>query len=85
MTVLNWQEYLRISKSEKDWNFPKIHTQVHLFDDIVNKGVSVNFNTKFNGNMHGYVKNIFYDLTNYKDVDAIVRVACSARCDPIYK
>jgi len=39
--------------SEKEWDFPKLHTHQHLFDDIENKGVTCNFNTKPDKNLHG--------------------------------
>jgi hypothetical protein len=47
--------------------------QVHLFADVENKGATVNFNTKFNENMHGDSKDIYHEETNYRDVDKIVR------------
>ncbi|TEB21519.1 hypothetical protein FA13DRAFT_1580538, partial [Coprinellus micaceus] len=64
-----YQEYIRLSTSTKDWNFPKIHTHAHLFDDIENKGVTLNFNTKFNKNLHGDSKDIYHDLSNFKHID----------------
>jgi len=29
----------------KNWDFPKIHSQQHLFDDIIAKGATCNFNS----------------------------------------
>ncbi|KAG1896982.1 uncharacterized protein F5891DRAFT_1130066 [Suillus fuscotomentosus] len=43
-------------KSDKDWNFPKLHMLMHLFDDIEAKGASRNYNTKPNEQMHGLLK-----------------------------
>ncbi|KAL4066581.1 hypothetical protein J3A83DRAFT_4080094, partial [Scleroderma citrinum] len=42
--------------SEKNWNFPKNHLGIHVFDDIEAKGVTCNFNTKPNEKMHGPIK-----------------------------
>ncbi|KAJ2934378.1 hypothetical protein H1R20_g2721, partial [Candolleomyces eurysporus] len=58
-------------KPTKDWNFPKIHTQIHMFSDIMNKGVTINFNTKYNENMHGDAKDSYY-MSNLRDVAEII-------------
>ncbi|KAF9455170.1 hypothetical protein BDZ94DRAFT_1146294, partial [Collybia nuda] len=42
--------------SDKSWNFPKNHTHGHLFKDIEEKGVTQNYNTKFNEKAHGPLK-----------------------------
>ncbi|KAH9892021.1 hypothetical protein C8Q73DRAFT_650423, partial [Cubamyces lactineus] len=55
---------------DKNWNFPKAHTHQHLLDDIVEKGVSKNFNTKPFEKMHGVIKGIYQDQTNFKNVEA---------------
>ncbi|KIJ07739.1 hypothetical protein PAXINDRAFT_25069, partial [Paxillus involutus ATCC 200175] len=52
----------------KNWNFPKMHTNSHVFDDIVSKGVTRNYNTKPNEGMHRPLKNIYRDRTNFKNV-----------------
>ncbi|KIJ58540.1 hypothetical protein HYDPIDRAFT_184182 [Hydnomerulius pinastri MD-312] len=39
-----------------NWNFPKMHTNSHVFDDIVLKGVTRNYNTKPNESMHRPLK-----------------------------
>ena len=36
----------------KSWDFPKIHSQQHLFNDIVAKGVTHNYNTKTNESLN---------------------------------
>ena len=51
---LHLQEYLALeesdvdSKETKNWDFPKMHLQLHLFDDIIAKGITRNYNTKTN-------------------------------------
>ncbi|KAH9901641.1 hypothetical protein C8Q73DRAFT_636091 [Cubamyces lactineus] len=55
---------------DKNWNFPKGHTHQHLVYDIVEKGVSKNFNTKPFEKMHGVIKGIYQDQTNFKNVEA---------------
>ncbi|KAG2082176.1 uncharacterized protein F5147DRAFT_660561, partial [Suillus discolor] len=52
----------------KDWNFPKKHTSSHLFDDILAKGTTQNYNTKLNEKMHGPVRDIYRNQTNFKDI-----------------
>ncbi|KIN98821.1 hypothetical protein M404DRAFT_966485 [Pisolithus tinctorius Marx 270] len=52
----------------KNWNFPKNHTCMHMFDDIEAKGVTHNFNTKPNEKMHGPLKEAYQKQTNFKDV-----------------
>ncbi|KAF9235747.1 hypothetical protein BU15DRAFT_77676 [Melanogaster broomeanus] len=59
----------------KNWNFPKMHTNSHVFDDIVSKGVTRNYNTKPNEGMHRPLKNIYRDRTNFKNVaEQILRI-----------
>ncbi|KAJ7099596.1 hypothetical protein B0H15DRAFT_1002950 [Mycena belliarum] len=53
---------------KKNWNFPKIHSHQHVFDDIRNKGASRNFGTKISESMHGPIRNIYHRLTNFKNV-----------------
>ncbi|KAI0324005.1 hypothetical protein GY45DRAFT_1314512 [Cubamyces sp. BRFM 1775] len=54
---------------EKNWNFPKGHTQQHVLDDIGAKGVTKNFNGKLFEKLHGPVKEIYDRQTNFKNVD----------------
>ncbi|KAI0055128.1 hypothetical protein BV25DRAFT_1816053 [Artomyces pyxidatus] len=61
-----WANTLETSK--KNWAFPKMHTHVHLFDDIEAKGVSRNFNTKPNEKLHRPLKQSYQLRTNFKDV-----------------
>ena len=51
----------------KSWDFPKIHSQQHLFDDIVAKGATRNFNTKPNESLNRPLKKK-YLRSNFKDV-----------------
>ncbi|KAH9858046.1 hypothetical protein C2E23DRAFT_719166 [Lenzites betulinus] len=59
------------SESEEDsknWNFPKVHSHLHAFDDIEAKGVSRNYNTKPNEKLHGPLKQTYRLRTNKRDV-----------------
>ncbi|KAG2046461.1 hypothetical protein BDR06DRAFT_992159 [Suillus hirtellus] len=51
-----------------DWDFPKYHLGVHLFDDIKAKGVTQNFNTKPNEKAHRPLKKSYQLQTNFKQV-----------------
>ena len=52
----------------KSWNFPKMHTHQHAFDDIEAKGATRNYNTKPNESLHGPLKTSYKLRTNFKDV-----------------
>ena len=71
---LNFQEYMALEESSSDgedtknWNFPKMHSQLHIFDDIVAKGATRNYNTKTNESRHRPIKRTYVLLTNFKDV-----------------
>lgn len=66
---------LEVSKNKnlelplKNWNFPKIHSQLHLFDDIIAKGVTRNYNSKTNESFHGPFRWNYVTGTNFRDVD----------------
>ncbi|KAK0492034.1 hypothetical protein EDD18DRAFT_1080209 [Armillaria luteobubalina] len=55
-------------KNVTSWSIPKVHTQQHLFDDIIAKGVTKNYNTKVNECMHGPLKEAYQTRTNFKNV-----------------
>ncbi|KAF9024771.1 hypothetical protein BDP27DRAFT_1248625 [Rhodocollybia butyracea] len=60
---------------EKSWNFIKLHYHVHLYDDIQSKGVLRGFSTKPNEKVHGPLRKIYHDRTNFKNVaEQIVRI-----------
>ncbi|KAL4266406.1 hypothetical protein AB1N83_001284 [Pleurotus pulmonarius] len=65
------QEYIEKSNNEdllgKNWNFPKNHLYMHLFDDIVAKGVTRNYSTKPNEQMHGPLRRT-YQRTNFRNI-----------------
>ena len=44
----------------------------HLFDDIINKGATRNYNTQPNEQMHGSLKDSYDLRTNFKNVAAQV-------------
>ncbi|KAL4061680.1 hypothetical protein V8B97DRAFT_2066336 [Scleroderma yunnanense] len=54
--------------SEKNWNFPKNHLGIHVFNNIEAKGVTCNFNTKPNEKMHGPIKEAYQRQTNFKNI-----------------
>ncbi|KAG6913834.1 hypothetical protein DXG01_004025 [Tephrocybe rancida] len=54
-------------KAIKSWNFIKLHLRKHLFDDIMNKGVSCNYSTKPNEKMHGPIKKSYLCRSNFKN------------------
>ncbi|KAG1733329.1 uncharacterized protein EDB91DRAFT_1251331 [Suillus paluster] len=64
------EEYILNSQpvTGKDWNFPKKHASLHLFDHILAKGATQNYNTKPNEKMHGPVRDIYHNRTNFKDI-----------------
>ncbi|KAG2363654.1 hypothetical protein BDR07DRAFT_1450592 [Suillus spraguei] len=53
---------------DKGWNFPKLHMDAHLFDDIEAKGATRNYNTKPNEKMHGSLKDSYLLRTNFRNV-----------------
>ncbi|KZP29511.1 hypothetical protein FIBSPDRAFT_727366 [Athelia psychrophila] len=54
---------------DKNWGaIIKLHLWVHIFDDIKDKGVSRNSNTKPNEKLHGPLKKHYLRRTNFKDV-----------------
>ncbi|KAK0505522.1 hypothetical protein EDD18DRAFT_1098869 [Armillaria luteobubalina] len=55
-------------KNLTSWSIPKVHTQQHLFDDIIAKGATKNYNTKVNESMHGPLKKTYQTQTNFKNV-----------------
>jgi len=67
------QEYVTISEGSKSWNFPKMHTHRHLFDDIEAKGVTRNYNTKPSESLHKPLKQSYKLRTNFKDIAPQVR------------
>jgi hypothetical protein len=56
------------TQSGKDWNFPKMHSHKHTFNDIEAKGVTRNYNTKPNEKLHEPLKDSYKLRTNFKDV-----------------
>ncbi|KAG2116966.1 hypothetical protein DEU56DRAFT_874124 [Suillus clintonianus] len=52
----------------KNWNFPKKHLISHIFNDILAKGVTRNYNTKPNEKMHSALRKIYLQRTNFKNV-----------------
>ncbi|KAI9432908.1 hypothetical protein H4582DRAFT_1820331 [Lactarius indigo] len=63
-----WKLLLCLKTTAKNWNFPKMHALVHGFDDIKAKGASRNYNTKSNEKMHGFLRKLYLNRTNFKRV-----------------
>ncbi|KAI0754076.1 hypothetical protein C8Q80DRAFT_1296322 [Daedaleopsis nitida] len=61
------EEYKLVHK--KNWDFPKAHSHQHEPDDIENKGVTRNFNTKPSEHSHHALKTIYQTRTNFKHVE----------------
>lgn len=51
-----------------------MHSHQHAPDDIWQKGVTLNFNTKPSEKMHGIIKEIYTDRTNFKQVESQVHM-----------
>ncbi|KAI9442404.1 hypothetical protein H4582DRAFT_2202107, partial [Lactarius indigo] len=62
------EEDLQSKTTAKSWNFPKMHALVHSFNDIEVKGTSRNYNTKPNEKMHGFLRKLYLNRTNFKCV-----------------
>ncbi|KAF9039133.1 hypothetical protein BJ165DRAFT_1531244 [Panaeolus papilionaceus] len=60
-------KYIKIT-SEKDWNFPKNHIHLHMVRDIQQKGVTKNYNTKYNEAMHGRLKESYQFRGHFREV-----------------
>ncbi|KAG2123611.1 hypothetical protein DEU56DRAFT_690592, partial [Suillus clintonianus] len=52
----------------QNWNFPKIHSGKHIFDDIMAKGAARNFSTRPNEKQHGPIKKWYLRQTNRKNI-----------------
>ncbi|KAF9489942.1 hypothetical protein BDN71DRAFT_1525498 [Pleurotus eryngii] len=61
------QEYIEEALLAKNWNFLKNHLYMHLFDDIITKGVTWNYSTKPNEQMHGPLRRT-YQCTNCRNI-----------------
>ncbi|KAG1797456.1 uncharacterized protein HD556DRAFT_1233350 [Suillus plorans] len=68
--VLEFQKRLEETDPDtiKNWNFPKIHSGKHIFDDIMVKGAARNFSTRPNEKQHGPIKRWYLRQTNRKDI-----------------
>ncbi|EGO19792.1 hypothetical protein SERLADRAFT_442622 [Serpula lacrymans var. lacrymans S7.9] len=64
------QEYLKAADGlrDKSWNFLKMHMNKHAFEDIKAKGITQNYNTKPNEQLHGLLKDSYQFRTNFKHV-----------------
>ncbi|KAH7927024.1 hypothetical protein BV22DRAFT_1153995 [Leucogyrophana mollusca] len=60
--------FSELMEGAKLWNFIKKHSNSHLFDDIIFKGVTRNYTTKMNEKMHGPLKDSYLLRTNFKNV-----------------
>jgi hypothetical protein len=53
---------------------------MHLFDNILAKGVTWNYNTKVNEKMHGPLRAIYLQQMNFRDVAPQVCTTMSLLC-----
>ena len=65
---IHWVQDYEPMNPDKSWNFPKAHTHSHVFDDIKNKGVTRNYNTKPDEKAHRSLKAFYLFHTNFKDI-----------------
>ncbi|TFK59648.1 hypothetical protein BDN72DRAFT_890374 [Pluteus cervinus] len=49
-------------------HYPKAHMHAHLFDDIIDKGVALNYTTMVNERLHHNLKEYYHDRTNFRNV-----------------
>ncbi|KAF8148377.1 hypothetical protein BJ912DRAFT_1125700, partial [Pholiota molesta] len=54
---------------KKNWNIPKMHGHSHGFDDILDKGIMLNYDSILNEALHGSLKDSYLLRTNFKRVD----------------
>ncbi|KAF9538336.1 hypothetical protein CPC08DRAFT_794394, partial [Agrocybe pediades] len=66
------KDYMKL-RPLKQWTFPKAHTHQHMISDIVNKGVTRNYNTKPNEKLNGHLKKFYQNHTNFKNVASQAR------------
>ena len=71
LTDQNIQKFKKKStfEAEKNWDIPKMHLHGHVIKDTLEKGVTCNYNTKINENLHGSIKDIYEQIGNGKNVD----------------
>jgi hypothetical protein len=65
------KEFINTSSDEEqftNFDFPKLHAQLHSFKDILAKGVLRNFTTRLFERLHGILKVWYQNRTNFKDV-----------------
>lgn len=60
--------------TKSSWNFPKDHSHRHAAKDIRAKGITHNYNTKPNEKMHGVLKKIYLNQTNFKNIEGQVSI-----------
>ena len=65
------QQYSQVYP-DKNWNFPKMHSHQHAPSDILAKGVTSNYNTKPSEQMHGDLKWIYSEHTNFRNFEGQV-------------
>lgn len=52
-----------------------MHSHVHVFSDIMAKGVTINYDTKPNEGTHGAPKASYKFLSNGKEFEDLVRIS----------
>ncbi|KAG1874024.1 hypothetical protein C8R48DRAFT_551623, partial [Suillus tomentosus] len=52
----------------KNWNFLKLHIDLHIFDNIKAKGATQNYNTKPNKKIHSSLKDSYLLYMNFHNI-----------------
>jgi hypothetical protein len=65
---LDTEEGQQTRTSIKDFNFPKMHAHSHVFDNILDKGITLNYSTKLFERLHGPLKTWYRLKTNFKNI-----------------
>lgn len=71
--LFTWQKYeSQDDDFNKSWAFIKLHYHLHLFDDIQDKGILRGLSTRPNEKLHGPLRKIYLNRTNFKDTGSQV-------------
>ncbi|PPQ82862.1 hypothetical protein CVT24_008300 [Panaeolus cyanescens] len=71
--AVSLNKYKAIGLDSKGWDFPKNHIHRHMFEDIISKGVTKNYNTKYDEAMHTSLKESYQFRGHFRNVADYVR------------
>ncbi|TFK58364.1 hypothetical protein BDN72DRAFT_751716, partial [Pluteus cervinus] len=63
-----FQEFGESAGDDFSVNFPKAHMHKHLYDDIEEKGATLNYTTMVNERLHRTIKKYYHNQTNFRNV-----------------